>query len=159
MISQHRSFFFLFLSLHSLHLRLPISLIRSQTSSCFSAGISYLRKTAFLSILCLLSIWIFFKKDFNDSFYIYYKILSINSFIHELLAIGYSLCFSPRLVPYEYQYNCINYQFHTIKSILNFLIFYYFIFNKKVLYSKIKFSQNFIFIYSFIYINLLYFIE
>ena len=67
--------------------------------------------TAFLSILCLLSIWIFFKKDFNDSFYIYYRILSINSFIHELLAIGYSLCFSPRLVPYEYQYNCINYQF------------------------------------------------
>jgi hypothetical protein len=63
------------------------------------------------SILNLICIWIFFQKDFKQSLFTYYRILSINSFLHEFIGFWFSLCYSNRYIPFNYQYLCVNYQF------------------------------------------------
>ena len=65
------------------------------------------------SILSLICIWIFFyKKDFKQPFYIYYKILSINSFLHDFFGIWFSICKQQESL--KYQYVCIQYQYFFI---------------------------------------------
>ena len=63
------------------------------------------------SIFNFFCIWIFFSKDFTQSFYIHYRILSINSFLHDFFGFFYSLCVSPRYVPINYQYFCVQVQY------------------------------------------------
>lgn len=63
------------------------------------------------SIFNFFCIWIFFSKDFTQSFYIHYRILSINSFLHDFFGFFYSLCVSPRYVPTNYQYFCVQVQY------------------------------------------------
>lgn len=62
------------------------------------------------SILNLICIWIFFNNGFTQPIYTYYKILSINSFVHEFFGIWFSLCLSPRYIPFEYSYQSTYYQ-------------------------------------------------
>jgi hypothetical protein len=51
----------------------------------------------------LVSIYIFFRKEFKKPVYNYFRILSINSFVHTFFGFFYALSYSPRYVPYNYQ--------------------------------------------------------
>ncbi len=63
------------------------------------------------SILGLICVWIFHRrKEFDQPFFIFYKILSINSFLHDFMGIWFSLCRSNWYISFKYQTVCINYE-------------------------------------------------
>jgi hypothetical protein len=70
-----------------------------------------------LNIKCIV---IFTTRDFSTlSLFYYYKVIAFNNALHCFIGIFYGLCLSPRYVPYEYQYGCVQYQipflvFHSI---------------------------------------------
>ena len=95
------------------------------------------------TLLSGICIWIFFNKEFDQSFYLYYKILSINSFIHEFLGFWYSICYSPRFVPFKYQHACVDYG-NTFVAIHFFCFFYSGLIEVGILLDRIKiFTQRF----------------
>ena len=61
-------------------------------------------------ILCLVCVWIFFRrKEFDQPFFLFYKILSINSFLHGFFGTWYSLCNSNWYLSFKLQTLCVNY--------------------------------------------------
>jgi hypothetical protein len=62
------------------------------------------------SILNLFCVWIFFRrKEFDQPFFLFYKILSVNSFLHDFFGIWYSICYPNWYFSFKYQTICVNF--------------------------------------------------
>ena len=63
------------------------------------------------TIFNLFCVWIFFcKKEFNKQpYFLFYKILSLNLFLHNFFGIFYSLCYPNWYLSYKYQKICVNF--------------------------------------------------
>ena len=75
------------------------------------------------SLLSLLTTWIFFKAEFRNEMYDYYRVLSIVHFIHLSLSVPYGLFFTPRYFSNIDTYSWATYQSFYI-TFSNFLCHY-----------------------------------
>jgi hypothetical protein len=74
------------------------------------------------SYLNLVSIYIFFRKEFKKPVYNYFRILAINSFIHTFMGFFYALSCTARYIPYRLQLLATWYQ--TIYIPFHYFFFY-----------------------------------
>jgi hypothetical protein len=94
------------------------------------------------TIFSILSIKIFFNGKFTQPFYIYYKIFSIISLLHLFFGFFYSICYSPRFVPQDYQPTCVFYG-NMFASFHFFCFFYTGLLEVGILIDRIKiFNQK-----------------
>jgi hypothetical protein len=95
------------------------------------------------AILCLLSLWIFFKKKFKDPVFFYYRLLCIVYIIHLLHTIIFGFLFSPRYFPRMNTYFSSIYLIY-YSALTNFLFHFQETLQIAILLTRMKIYNSFV---------------